>query len=282
MTALVTSIRSLRMMTASWRLHDETVSFVPTMGALHDGHVALVQRAQTLGKRTVVSAFVNPLQFGPDDDASRYPRHPDDDLQKLQALGCDALFAPSLDEIFPEGFATRVHPGPIAASMEGAVAPGAFVGVATVMAKLLLVVSPDYVFFGEKDFQQLRVVEHLVRDLDFPVSVVAVPTVRDHDGLPLSGRNAALSVEDRKKASALPKVMQDVAERLRGGGVIDEALVAGRARMAEAGLIIDYLDLVDGRTLAPLTEPRKNARLCAAVRVGGVRLLDNLAPYVEG
>lgn len=275
----VTTVRELRLATQSWRQHDEVIGFVPTMGALHDGHMALVRKAESLSKRTVVSIFVNPLQFGATEDLGKYPRTLAADQEKLAAAGCDLLFTPTAEEMYPENFVTKVEPGPLAEMLEGVHRPGHFSGVATVVTKLLLQVLPDYACFGEKDFQQLRIVEQLVRDLSIPTTIVPVPTVRDSDGLALSSRNSMLSPELREQASELPETLFDVAERLRAGQNISMVLEAGRTKLTEAGMRVDYLDLVDGRTFEVLNTLKKNARVMVAARLGRVRLLDNIALF---
>lgn len=279
MLKTVTTIRELRLATAAWRRHDENIGFVPTMGALHDGHLALVKKAQNLSAHTVVSIFVNPLQFNAVEDLSKYPRTLEADKEKLEQAGCDLLFTPTVEEMYPEGFAVRVEPGPLAEPLEGRYRPGHFSGMATVVVKLLLQTLPDYACFGEKDFQQLRIVEQLVRDLSIPTAIVPVPIVRDQDGLALSSRNALLSEEARAVAANIPAVLFDTAEHIRAGQDVAVSLEAGRSRLTAEGFKIDYFELADGKTLEPLTAPARNARLLIALKLGRIRLIDNTALY---
>lgn len=279
MLKTVTTIRELRLATAAWRRHDENIGFVPTMGALHDGHLALVKKAQNLSAHTVVSIFVNPLQFNAVEDLSKYPRTLEADKEKLEQAGCDLLFAPTVEEMYPEGFAVRVEPGPLAEPLEGRYRPGHFSGMATVVVKLLLQTLPDYACFGEKDFQQLRIVEQLVRDLSIPTAIVPVPIVRDQDGLALSSRNALLSEEARAVAANIPAVLFDTAEHIRAGQDVAVSLEAGRSRLTAEGFKIDYFELADGKTLESLTAPARNARLLIALKLGRIRLIDNTALY---
>lgn len=281
MLKTVTTIRELRLATAAWRRYDENIGFVPTMGALHDGHLALVKKAQNLSAHTVVSIFVNPLQFNAVEDLSKYPRTLEADKAKLEQAGCDLLFAPTVEEMYPEGFAVRVEPGPLAEPLEGCYRPGHFSGMATVVVKLLLQTLPDYACFGEKDFQQLRIVEQLVRDLSIPTAIVPVPIVRDHDGLALSSRNALLSEEARALASNIPAVLFDTAEHIRAGQDVAVSLEAGRNRLTAEGFKIDYFELADGKTLEPLTTPVRHARLLIALKLGRIRLIDNTALYSD-
>ena len=277
----VTTLQDLRLATAGWHQRRETVGFVPTMGALHDGHKELVRQSQNLTTRTVVSIFVNPMQFGPNEDFGKYPRQLEEDKKKLEDMGCDVLFAPSLDEMFPPTFATKINPGPLATILEGAIRPHHFAGVATVVTKLLLQVMPDYAFFGEKDFQQLRILENLVQDLAIPTHIIPIPIVRDKDGLALSSRNAFLSAAERAWAIVLPQTLTAIAEKLRLGDKIESTLQEGRARLTEVGFAVDYLILADAKTLEPLTTPKPNARLLAAARLGTTRLLDNLLVFED-
>jgi pantoate--beta-alanine ligase len=273
---LVTTAHELRLCVAAWRKHDETIGFVPTMGALHQGHLELVRRSQDLTTRTIVSIFVNPKQFTEADDLTSYPRDLAADQTLLASVGCDLLYAPGLEEIYPAGFATEVKPGPLANIFEGAHRPGHFTGVATVVTKLLLQAAPDYAFFGEKDYQQLRVIENTVRDLALPVSIVPVPTMRDTDGLALSSRNRRLSADARQQAGYLPEILFETAEQLRQGYPLDLTMQEGRKKLAEAGFKIDYFELIDSRTFVPMTTLRKPARLLVAAWMGDVRLIDNV------
>ena len=259
----------------------EGVGFVPTMGYLHRGHLALVERARRENPFVVVSVFVNPLQFGPGEDYHRYPRDLERDRALLQEAGVDPLFAPGVEEMYPEGFATRVQvEGPLTALWEGAVRPGHFQGVATVVARLFLLVQPQRAYFGEKDYQQLLVVRRMVRDLGFPVEVVGVPTVREEDGLALSSRNVYLSPETRKKAPVLYRALLAMREVAGQGGSVAEALRAGEeALRAVPEFRKDYLAIVHPETLLPLSDWVAGARGIVAGRFPEARLIDNLEVY---
>jgi len=257
------------------------VGFVPTMGYLHRGHLALVERARRENPFVVVSIFVNPLQFGPGEDYHRYPRDLERDRALLEEAGVDLLFAPGVEEVYPEGFATRVQvEGPLTALWEGAVRPGHFQGVATVVARLFLLVQPQRAYFGEKDYQQLLVVRRMVRDLGFPVEVVGVPTVREEDGLALSSRNVYLSPETRRKAPVLFRALSAMREVALRGGSVAEALRAGEGVLAEVPEFRkDYLAIVHPETLLPLSDWVKGARGIVAGRFPEARLIDNLEVY---
>ncbi|BCZ95284.1 pantothenate synthetase [Thermus thermophilus] len=259
----------------------EGVGFVPTMGYLHRGHLALVERARRENPFVVVSVFVNPLQFGPGEDYHRYPRDLERDRALLQEAGVDLLFAPGVEEMYSEGFATRVQvEGPLTALWEGAVRPGHFQGVATVVARLFLLVQPQRAYFGEKDYQQLLVVRRMVRDLGFPVEVVGVPTVREEDGLALSSRNVYLSPETRKKAPVLYRALLAMREVAGQGGSVAEALRAGEeALRAVPEFRKDYLAIVHPETLLPLSDWVAGARGIVAGRFPEARLIDNLEVY---
>ncbi|WP_135257504.1 pantoate--beta-alanine ligase [Thermus caldilimi] len=256
----------------------EGVGFVPTMGYLHRGHLALVERARRENPFVVVSIFVNPLQFGPGEDYHRYPRDLERDRALLEAAGVDLLFAPSVEEMYPRGFATRVSvEGPLTALWEGEVRPGHFQGVATVVARLFLLVRPERTYFGEKDYQQLLVIRRMVRDLGFSLEVVGVPTVREEDGLALSSRNVYLSPEERGKANLLYRALLAMREVARAGGSVAEALRAGEGVLAEVPEFRkDYLALVHPETLLPLSDWMPGARGIVAGRFPQVRLIDNL------
>lgn len=273
---VVTTVHELRLCVAAWRNHDETIGFVPTMGALHQGHLELVRRSQDLTTRTIVSIFVNPLQFNQAEDLASYPRDLAADQALLATTGCDLLYAPDVEEIYPAGFATEVKPGPLANIFEGTFRPGHFTGMATVVTKLLLQTAPDYAFFGEKDYQQLRIVENTVRDLALPVSIVPVPTIRDQDGLALSSRNRRLSPEARLQAGYLPEILFETAEQLRQGYPLEMTMAEARQKLVEAGFRLDYFELIDSRTFVPMTTLRKPARLLIAAWLGDVRLIDNV------
>jgi len=259
----------------------EGVGFVPTMGYLHRGHLALVERARRENPFVVVSIFVNPLQFGPGEDYHRYPRDLERDQALLEAAGVDLLFAPGVEAMYPEGFATRVQvEGPLTALWEGAVRPGHFQGVATVVARLFLLVRPERAYFGEKDYQQLLVVRRMVQDLGFPLEVVGVPTVREEDGLALSSRNVYLSPETRKKAPVLYRALLAIREAARSGRGVAEALEAGERVLAGVPEFRpDYLAVVHPETLLPLARWVPGARALVAGRFPEVRLIDNLEVY---
>jgi pantoate--beta-alanine ligase len=255
-----------------------TIALVPTMGALHAGHMALVEEAKRRADRVVATIFVNPLQFGAGEDLSRYPRREAEDAQMLEAAGCDLLWMPSADDIYPDGFATTVHVSGVSERWEGEARPGHFDGVVTVVARLLLAVRPDAAVFGEKDFQQFAVISRMVTDLRIPVDVVAVPTVREPDGLALSSRNAYLTADERARAAALPKALAGAQMQIRAGIPVGEALRDAKQALVDAGFLrIDYFALVDAATLAPLDSPEGEMRLIAAAVIGSTRLIDNLA-----
>jgi pantoate--beta-alanine ligase len=246
------------------------------MGALHAGHVALVARARSEARRVVVSIFVNPTQFAPHEDFARYPRTLEADTAKLSAAGVDLIYAPAAQDIYPEGFATHVVPAGAAEGLESTTRPHFFAGVATVVAKLFTRVTPDVAIFGEKDFQQLRVVAQMARDLDLGVRVLGEPIVREADGLALSSRNAYLDPAQRAAAPALFAALQEAAQAIAGGTPAGQALEATRARLTAAGLKVDYVALRDAETLgAPV--PGRPARLLAAASLGTTRLIDNVA-----
>lgn len=254
------------------------VALIPTMGALHAGHMALVAEARERAERIVASIFVNPTQFGPSEDYSRYPRHEERDSAMLQGAGCDLLWAPRVEEIYPAGFATTVSVSGVSDRWEGEARPGHFDGVATVVAKLLLAVRPDIALFGEKDFQQLAVIRRMVADLGLPVEIVAVPTVREVDGLALSSRNAYLSPDERARAAALPNALKAARAHIVAGGRVGEALRQAKQSLVDAGFLrIDYFALVDASTLEPQDSAQGDMRLIAAAVIGSTRLIDNLA-----
>jgi pantoate--beta-alanine ligase len=264
----------------------ERIAFVPTMGALHDGHLALVAKAKTLAERVVVSIFVNPLQFNDPADLERYPRQEGSDLEELEAAGCDLAWLPTAKDLYPAGFATTVSVAGISERWEGEHRPGHFDGVATVVAKLLNSVRPDVALFGEKDFQQLAVIRRMATDLGIGSEIVGVPTVRDSDGLALSSRNALLSADDRRSAVALPDALNSAREAIAAGQPVSEALRKAKQALVDAGFLkIDYLALVDAARLEPLDEPQGEMRLIAAATIGTTRLIDNMpvqAPDAHG
>jgi pantoate--beta-alanine ligase len=265
------SVAELRAAVSGWRGAGDRIGLVPTMGALHEGHLALATALRQAGaNRVLFSIFVNPAQFGPTEDFGRYPRREAEDLARLASIGADLAYLPGVGEIYPEGFAFSVVPGgPIVADLEAAVRPGHFAGVATVVAKLLIQAAPDLAAFGEKDYQQLLVVRRLVRDLDLPVEILPVPTVRDQDGLALSSRNAYLSPAQLAVARRLNRILAEIAAD-------PSRLAAGPDRLRDAGFdAVDYLALRDAETLAE-PAPGRPRRLITAVRLGATRLLDNM------
>ena len=269
-------IRAGEDVTAVRRASRSTLALVPTMGALHAGHLRLVEEAKRQAERVAATIFVNPLQFGRNEDLGRYPRQEARDLRLLEEAGCDLAWLPGPGDLYPAGFATSVSVAGVSERWEGEARPGHFAGVATVVAKLLIAVGPDLALFGEKDFQQLAVIRRMVADLGLPVRIAGVPTVRDADGLALSSRNAYLSAEERARAVALPRVLTEAAEAIRGGRVVERALAEGRARLLQAGFSgIDYFALVDAASLEPLVEPAGKMRLIAAATIGTTRLIDN-------
>ena len=275
--AVIESVAGLREAVGAWRRRGLTVSLVPTMGALHEGHMALVRAARAHGGRTVVSLFVNPAQFAPNEDFDLYPRNPADDLAKLADAGVEAVFMPAVDTVYPPGFATTVHVDGVTAGLESAARPHFFDGVATVVAKLLLQCLPDVALFGEKDYQQLATVRRLVADLDIPCRIEAVPTVRDGDGLALSSRNVYLSAEERRVAPRLFEVLSWMAAALAQGATSADAIANGNAALAAAGFTrIDYLAVCDAETLAPVERIAVPARVLAAAWLGETRLIDNV------
>lgn len=272
------SVADLRMRVGGWRGLDQTVGLVPTMGAIHDGHLALVRAARAACDRVVTSLFVNPKQFGPTEDFGLYPRNEADDARLLSDEGVDLLFAPSVDHVYPEGFATTVAVAGLTEPLCGAYRPGHFDGVATVVSKLLIQCAPDRAYFGEKDYQQLLVVRRVARDLDLPVEIVAVPTVRDADGLALSSRNAYLSCAERAIAPVLYRTIAEMARRLADGRTGPAAEIEwGRARISEAGFDrLDYLEVRDAETLEALDAVTRPARVLVAAWLGPTRLIDNV------
>lgn len=281
----VRTVAALRARIAAWRAQAQgdagaTVALVPTMGALHNGHLALVHAARTRAKHVIVSLFVNPTQFGPNEDFTRYPRDEMADARALAAVKADLLYAPGAEEIYGEGFATTVTVGgEVSTDLEGAARPHHFVGVATVVSKLLNQAQADFAFFGEKDYQQLLVVRRLAADLDIPTRIVGVPTVRDVDGLALSSRNAYLSADERKIAPILYRTLRELGAAIEAAQGPTVVLIdRARASLLTAGFAsIDYIELRDAETLAPVDSNDRPARLLAAVRLGKTRLIDNLA-----
>ena len=271
------TIADLRAWVAARRGSGARIGMVPTMGALHEGHLSLVRDTQMRCGATLVSIFVNPTQFGPNEDFSRYPRTFESDCAKLAGLA-DAVFAPSVAEMYPQGFASRIEVGGPALGLEADFRPHFFSGVATVVAKLLIAVMPDEATFGEKDYQQLLVIRRLVADLGLPIEIRAGATAREQDGLAMSSRNAYLSAEQRAVAGKLNVVLREVADRARSSGDITAAERYGADALLKAGFdSVDYVAVRDAETLAPITGFDRPARVLTAAKIGSTRLIDNLA-----
>lgn len=275
---IIRCVQDLRTRVQTWRQSGERIALVPTMGALHEGHLALIRLAGRSADRVIVSIFVNPLQFGPNEDLTSYPRREAADVAAAAQAGAKLVFAPTVAEMYAQGHATTVHVAGLTEGLCGPHRPGHFDGVATVVAKLLLQALPDAAFFGEKDYQQLQVIRRLVRDLDIPVRIEGMPTLREPDGLAMSSRNAYLSDDQRRIAPVLAATLGELAQRLAGdAGAVVEAAAAAKARLLVAGFAaIDYLEVCDAETLAPLARVERPARALAAVRLGGTRLIDNV------
>jgi pantoate--beta-alanine ligase len=275
---VVRRIPELRSAVSQWRREGARVGLVPTMGALHEGHLALVRRAKGDCDRTIVSIFVNPKQFGPGEDFTAYPRAESEDLEKLAREGADLGFLPPVGEVYPAGFATRVRVEGLSEPLCGASRPGHFDGVATVVAKFLIAASPDAAYFGEKDYQQLLIIRRVARDLDLDVDIIGVATVREPDGLALSSRNAYLSPAERWIAPELHSILERIASTLATEPeAVAREIAQGHADLSRAGLAVEYLEVRDAETLTPLrTEAASPARLFVAARLGRTRLIDNL------
>ncbi len=275
------TVRDLRAVVQHWRAEGQSIALVPTMGALHEGHLSLVDLAGTCADKVVVSLFVNPTQFGPTEDFARYPRDEAADTAKLASRDVDLLYAPVLEEVYPQGHVTTISVPGVGEGLEGDHRPQFFTGVATIVLKLLLQVMPDVAVFGEKDFQQLQVIKRLVADLNLPVEIVGGPTVREADGLAMSSRNLYLSAEQRRTAGLFNKILGAIADQLAMGAPIAPTLTAGRQSLLRSGFdTVDYLELRHADGLAPvkaaMADPTIALRLLAVVRVDGVRLLDNM------
>lgn len=279
-----TEVAPLRATVGRWRRAGERIALVPTMGALHAGHLSLVERAREAAGRVVASIFVNPTQFGPQEDFSRYPRAPERDASLLEEAGCDLLFLPAVETIYPPGHATFVEPGGAAEGLEGACRPGHFRGVATVVAQLFHLVQPDVAVFGQKDAQQLAVVRQMTRDLHFPVEIVAGATVREGDGLALSSRNAYLSAEERRAATVLWAALQAGVRQIEAGER-EPRRVRQRLRAVLGGeplAKLEYAEVVDEITFRPIERLRGSVVLVVAARVGETRLIDNARMEIRG
>tara|TARA_R110002110_G_scaffold415612_6_gene652005 strand:- start:26661 stop:27515 length:855 start_codon:yes stop_codon:yes gene_type:complete len=276
---IVRTVDELRETVASWRRAGETVGLVPTMGALHTAHMALADAARKHAGRVVASIFVNPTQFGPDEDFSSYPRREARDIETLRTHGVDLLFAPGVEEMYPAGFETIVDVPGISQGLCGDHRPGHFAGVATIVTKLLLQALPDYAVFGEKDYQQLQVIRRLTLDLDIPVQIIGLPTVREADGLAVSSRNANLNPTDRATAPRMHAALNDVAARVLAGETVAVACAAGHEALAAAGFSpIEYLEVRAADSLLPADQAPAGAplRALAAAWLGETRLIDNI------
>jgi pantoate--beta-alanine ligase len=275
---VVRTVAELRKVTAGWRRASNSIALVPTMGALHGGHLSLVELARANADRIVVSIFVNPTQFAPNEDLARYPRDEAGDLKKLSAAGADLVWSPGVTEMYPECFSTGVKAGSAAKDLEGAFRPQHFDGVATVCCKLFNQVAPDVAVFGEKDFQQFAVLRQLVRDLDMPLKLIAAPIKREADGLALSTRNTYLSEAERAIAPTLFKAISDVAKKVAAGTPIETATSEAKAELKAAGFQkVDYIEVRDAKTLEPAGEDQGRLRVLAAAWLGQTRLIDNVA-----
>jgi pantoate--beta-alanine ligase len=276
------TIADLRRQVAAWRGRGDRIGLVPTMGAIHAGHLALVHASAGQNERVVTSLFVNPKQFGPSEDFSSYPRNEAADLAAFEGAGVDLVFMPAVEEMYPPGFATNVRVAEVSEDLDGAFRPGHFEGVATVVCKLLLQCLPDAAYFGEKDYQQLLVVRRMARDLDVPVNIVGVPTGREADGLALSSRNFYLSAEERRTAPLLNRVLRDVAAEIAARpDDVASSLERGRTALDAGGFAVDYLELRDAADLAPVDRLAAPSRLLVAARIGRTRLIDNIAVVPE-
>jgi len=278
LTEIIRDLATLRARVKGWRRADDVVAVVPTMGALHAGHLSLVTAAKAGADRVIVTIFVNPRQFNNPNDLAKYPRTEAADALLVAPLGVDLIFVPQVDEVYPDGFATTVSVGGLTADLDGTFRPGHFEGVATVVAKLFAMTGADRAYFGEKDYQQLLVVQRMARDLNIPVEVIGCPTLRDPDGLAMSSRNARLSPAERDRASVLHAALQACAAGVRAGEDVAAATQTARATILAAGFGgIDYLGLRAAATLDPLRTHDRPARLLAAAWLGDVRLIDNIA-----
>lgn len=277
----VRDLNELRAAIAAFRAEGARIALVPTMGALHAGHIALIDAAKRAGTKVVASIFVNPTQFGPNEDLARYPRREAADSRMLVEAGCDLLWLPTVETMYPDGFASTISVAGVSETLDGASRPGHFDGVATVVAKLFNQVSPDAAFFGEKDYQQLQVIRRMVNDLNFAIDIVGVPTQRDDDGLALSSRNIYLDEEERAKAVALPRALGVAARAIARGIPPEEAAAEAQTSLVAAGFTVDYVTLVDAETLAANPGADRPRRLLAAARMGQTRLIDNIAVTLD-
>jgi pantoate--beta-alanine ligase len=275
---IVRDIDSLRRRISAWRRDHKTVALVPTMGALHKGHLTLMTRAHTMAERVVATLFVNPKQFGPNEDLSAYPRQEAEDFRLLEKAGVHLLFAPEVATMYPKDFATSIRVAGLSTILDGAHRKGHFDGVATIVTKLLLQAGPDIALFGEKDYQQLAIIKRFVADLNIPVEIIGVPTVRESDGLAMSSRNAYLTKEERAKAPALYKAITTAAKAIASGNDIPAALAAAKESILQAGFAsVDYVEARHAETLAVLKKADQPGRILAAAHLGRARLIDNVA-----
>ncbi len=270
MKALATTLQQ-------WRDAGEAIALVPTMGALHQGHLDLVTASRRVADRVIATIFVNPTQFNDPADLDRYPRTEEADCEKLRASGCDAVWIGAASDLYPDGFATTISVAGISERWEGAHRPGHFDGVATIVAKLFIAVMPDAAIFGEKDWQQLAVIKRMTADLGLPIAVHGYPTVRENDGLAMSSRNALLSADERSAAPALHATLENVARQIRGGAPVADTIAQASGKLTVEGFgPVDYFAYVDGGTLEPLTDYRDGGRLIVAAFLGKTRLIDNV------
>jgi len=275
---ILRTVGELRTRVRGWKADGKQVGVVPTMGALHEGHMSLVRAARRGCDRVIVTIFVNPMQFNSPDDLLKYPRTEDADAAMLAREGADILFAPQPDEVYPKGFATKVSVAGVTDPMEGEMRPGHFDGVATVVAKLFGMTQADRAYFGQKDWQQLQVVKRMVADLNIPVEIVGCDTVREHDGLAMSSRNVRLDPLSRAQAPQLHRILQKSAAAIRDAVPVAVQLASAREELRQAGFTeIEYIDLRDAKSLLPVAGIEAPARLLAAAWIGGVRLIDNIA-----
>jgi pantoate--beta-alanine ligase len=275
----IREIAALREAIGAFRAAGERVALVPTMGALHAGHMALIEEAKRVGTRIVASIFVNPKQFGPNEDLDQYPRREGADARMLADAGCDVLWMPTAETMYPAGFATNVSVAGVSEVLDGAARPGHFDGVATVVCKLFNQVRPDMAFFGEKDWQQLAVIRRMVEDLDIPVEILGGPILREADGLAMSSRNVYLSDSERKAAGQLNVILRETAAKVAAGAIIPEATRGGADRIRALGFDhVDYLEIRDAATLEifPSGRPTSPARILVAAKIGRTRLIDNM------
>jgi pantoate--beta-alanine ligase len=275
---IVTTIAELRAEIARWRSNGDTIGLVPTMGALHEGHLSLVRQTQSRCARTVTSIFVNPAQFAPHEDFDRYPRTLESDAEKLAQAEIDLIFAPTVAEMYPKGFASRIEVGGPSVGLETDFRPHFFAGVATVVAKLLIAAMPDFAIFGEKDYQQLLVIRRLTKDLGLPIEIGGGAIAREKDGLAMSSRNAYLKPEQRKVAGQLNRILSGAVQSVRAGKTIATEEAHARAELLRAGFdAVDYVAIRDAVTLEKIEVVAREARILAAVKIGGTRLIDNMA-----